>query len=160
MISILNLHLTVTSQVTLQIKHAIRWEKRLRIWIKNMAPCGWQSVLNISRHLSDLEGNTLWDFILASKYISKHIVSLDGIYYYILCLVNGVELEKVWYADSSLTETLIQIYVLYTKVLGGFIAKPKTVELALSHSSRVRGFGGLMTKPKLVKVVLNHSLKV
>ena len=60
-------------------------------------------------------------------------------------------MKKVGCADSSLTETLIQIYVLYTKVLGGLIAKPKTVELALSHSSRVRDFGGLTTKTKTCK---------
>ena len=100
----------------------------------------------------------IWKVILfeisywpVNRLISKHIVSLDGIYYYILCLVNGVELQKVWYADSSLAETLIQIYVLYTKVLGGLLTTPKTVELALSHSSRVRDFGGLTTKTKTCK---------
>ena len=36
-------------------------------------------------------------------------------------------------------------------VLGGLVTKPETVELALSHSSRVRDFGGLMTKPKTCK---------
>ena len=54
--------------------------------------------------------------------------------------------KKVWYTDSSLTETLMKY-----KALGGLITKPKNVELALSHSSRVRGFGGLTTKPKTCK---------
>ena len=36
-------------------------------------------------------------FLLFERYltISKHIVSVDGTYFYILCLVNGVELQKV-----------------------------------------------------------------
>ena len=85
--------------------------------------------------------------------ISKHTVFLDGIYYHILLLVNGVdgvEVHLIWRKLDMLIRHL-QKLLWNTKVLECLITKPKTVELALSHSSRVRGFGGLTTKPKTCK---------